>query len=92
VKRIKPHSSRAKKERDAMTDFYQIRIQGHLDEGWTTWFDGMVIRHETDGTTLLWGELEDQASLHGILAKVRDLSLPLIALQRVDKRTIKEES
>ena len=59
---------------------YQIRIQGHLDGAWAAWFDGLAITHEAGGTTLLAGELADQAALHGALAKVRDLGLSLLAV------------
>lgn len=60
--------------------FYQIRIQGHLDSQWTDWFSGMTITLEENGTTLLIGPVADQAALHGLLKKVRDLGLPLISV------------
>jgi hypothetical protein len=59
---------------------YAIRIDGHLDEHWSTWFDGLAITHEDDGTTTLRGDVADQSGLHGLLAKVRDLGAPLIAV------------
>ena len=59
---------------------YQIRVQGHLDRGWSEWFAGLAITHEAGGDTLLEGELVDQAALHGVLAKVRDLGLYLLAV------------
>ena len=59
---------------------YQIRVQGHLDRAWSAWFDGLAITHEPGGDTLLEGELVDQAALHGVLAKVRDLGLYLLAV------------
>jgi len=59
---------------------YTIRIKGHLDRKWSDWFDGLQIIHEANGETMLVGEVVDQASLHGLLAKVRDLGLPLIAV------------
>ncbi|MFN8491198.1 MAG: hypothetical protein U0350_26615 [Caldilineaceae bacterium] len=59
---------------------YTICIKGHLDRKWADWFDGLQIIHETNGETRLVGEVVDQASLHGLLAKVRDLGLPLIAV------------
>ena len=62
---------------------YEIRIQGHLDQHWTTWFDGLSISYESDGCTLLRGPLVDEAALHGVLIKVRDLALPLLAMNRV---------
>lgn len=63
---------------------YQLRVGGHLDQHWSTWFVGFTLTHEDDGTTTLWGEVTDQAELHGLLAKVRDLGVPLIAVQAVD--------
>jgi hypothetical protein len=62
---------------------YEIRLQGHLDPRWAAWFDGLRLSHERDGTTLLRGPVVDQAALHGLLRRVRDLGLPLIALARV---------
>jgi hypothetical protein len=62
---------------------YEIRIQGHLDQHWSAWFDGLTISNESDGSTLLRGSLVDEAALHGVLIKVRDLALPLLALNRV---------
>ncbi len=59
---------------------YQIRVRGHLDRAWSAWFDGLAISHEAGGDTLLEGELADQAALHGVLARVRDLGLPLLAV------------
>ena len=56
---------------------YQIRLKGHLDSQWTEWFDGFTITLEQDGDTLLTGLVNDQAALHGLLKKVRDLGLPL---------------
>jgi hypothetical protein len=59
---------------------YQIRIKGHLDPQWTDWFEGLTIKQEEDGDTLLTGPVVDQAALHGILKKVRDLGLPLVSV------------
>lgn len=56
---------------------YQIRIKGHLDRRWTDWFGGMTITLEDNGDTLLTGPVVDQAALHGLLKKVRDLGVPL---------------
>jgi len=61
---------------------YEIRIKGHLNARWADWFDGLTLTQESDGTTLLTGSVVDQAALHGLLTKVRDLGLPLIAVQR----------
>jgi len=63
---------------------YQIRINGHLGPKWTDWFGGMTITLEDDGDTLLTGSVEDQAALHGLLRKVRDLGMPLISAIRVE--------
>ena len=61
---------------------YEIRVQGHLDQHWSEWFDGLMISYESDGSTLLQGPLTDEAALHGVLIKVRDLALPLLAVSR----------
>ena len=63
---------------------YQIRIKGHLGHQWTDWFKGMTITLEESGETLLTGPVTDQAALHGLLKKVRDLGLPLISVNRVE--------
>ena len=63
---------------------YQIRLQGHLDQQWRTWFDGLHITLTADGDTLLTGPVIDQAALHGLLKKVRDLGMPLLSVIRVD--------
>ncbi len=59
---------------------YQVRLQGHLGDEWTDWFDGLTITLEEDGDTLLTGPVIDQAALHGLLKKVRDLGLPLVSV------------
>jgi hypothetical protein len=59
---------------------YEIRIKGHLGCQWKDWFDGLTITLEENGETLLCGPLEDQAALHGVLKKVRDLGLPLLSV------------
>ncbi len=63
---------------------YKIRIKGHLDSQWTDWFEGLTITLEEDGTTLLSGPVVDQAALHGLLKKVRDLGMPLISVCPLD--------
>jgi hypothetical protein len=60
-----------------------IRIQGHLDQHWAAWFGVLAITYESDGSTLLRGPLADDAALHGVLIKVRDLALPLLAMKRI---------
>jgi len=59
---------------------YQIRIEGHLGRQWTDWFGGLTIMLEDNGDTLLTGPIIDQAALHGLLKKVRDLGLPLVSV------------
>jgi hypothetical protein len=63
---------------------YEIRLTGHLDARWTAWFDGMTVSYESDGTTVISGRVPDQAALHGLLQRVRDLGLPLVSVKRVD--------
>jgi hypothetical protein len=63
---------------------YEIRIRGHLDARWATWFDGLSLSNEPDGTTLVSGPVADQAALHGLLQKVRDTGLPLVSVTQVD--------
>ena len=61
---------------------YQIRIKGHLGTHWTDWFEGLTITLEDNGDTLLTGPVVDQAALHGVLKKVRDLGMPFISVNR----------
>ena len=63
---------------------YLIRIQGHLRRQWTDWFGGVTITLEDNGDTLLTGPVVDQAALHGLLKKVRDLGMPLLLVNRVE--------
>jgi hypothetical protein len=62
------------------TGRYEIRLKGHLDARWSDWFDGLDLRRESDGTTLIEGLVVDQAALHGLLQKVRDTGLPLVSV------------
>jgi hypothetical protein len=62
---------------------YEIRLKGHLDSRWTAWFDGLTLAHDSDGTTIIHGLVADQAALHGLLQKVRDLGLPLVSVSEV---------
>ncbi len=59
---------------------YEIRLEGHLDARWSAWFDGLTITRDSDGTTVIHGLVADQAALHGLLQKTRDLGLPLISV------------
>lgn len=61
---------------------YEIRLAGHLDARWTDWFDGMTVTCRSDGTTVIAGAVADQAALHGVLQRVRDLGLPLLSVTR----------
>lgn len=63
---------------------YEIRLKGHLDDRWSDWFESMTITLEEDGNTLLTGSVIDQAALHGLLKKVRDLGLPLVSVSPVE--------
>ncbi len=65
---------------------YEIRIKGHLDARWAAWFDGLTITLEENGATLLTGTVVDQAALHGVLRKVRDLGLPLVSVLQVEPK------
>jgi hypothetical protein len=62
---------------------YQIRLKGHLSSQWATYFDGFVLTNSENGEALLTGVIADQAALHGVLAKIRDLGLPLLSVNRV---------
>jgi hypothetical protein len=71
----KPASSQA--------EIFQIRIKGHLGRAWAGWFEGLTITLEEDGDTLLSGPVADQAALHGLLKKVRDLGMPLVSVAQI---------
>jgi hypothetical protein len=65
-------------------DRYEIRLTGHLDARWTDWFDGLAVSYDSDGTTVIGGHIVDQAALHGLLQRVRDLGLPLVSVVRIE--------
>ena len=62
--------------------YYVITVQGHLDDQWADWFGDLAITHDENGVSILSGFVADQAALHGLLAQIRDLSLPLLSLNR----------
>jgi hypothetical protein len=66
---------------------YEIRVEGHLGARWTAWFDGLSVTTADDGTTVLRGPVIDQAALHGLLQKLRDVGIPLISLAPVEAPT-----
>jgi hypothetical protein len=68
-------------------DGYEVRLQGHLDARWATWFDGLSLTLETDGTTVIRGPIADQAALHGLLRKVNDLGLSLVSVTQIEGST-----
>ena len=63
---------------------YQVRIDGHLDQRWSAWFDDLTLTRESDGTTSLSGAVTDQAELHALLMKIRDLGITLISVDVID--------
>ena len=63
---------------------YEIRLQGHLDSRWSVWFDGLNVTNKPDGTTVISGPVADQAALHGLLQKARDMGVPLLSVTSVD--------
>jgi hypothetical protein len=65
---------------------YQIRVKGHLGPQWTDWFEGLVITLEDNGETLLSGVVVDQAALHGLLRRIRDLGMPLVSVSRKEQQ------
>ena len=63
-----------------MSEFYRIRVKGHLDDRWSDWLGGLAIQRQEDGTTLLVGPVVDQAALHGVITRIRDLGLTLLSV------------
>ena len=63
-----------------MADTYRFRVKGHLADRWSDWFGGMDIHRQEDGTTVLVGPVVDQAALHGVIARIRNLALPLLSV------------
>jgi hypothetical protein len=77
-----PHAT---KRLDPGAGRYRIRIQGRLERRWSTWFDGMSVTAGEDGTTILRGQVGDQAALHGLIQRVRDLGLTLLEVTHEDR-------
>jgi len=69
---------------EAMDNYYEIRVEGHLDDRWSRWFEGLTLNRQEGGVTAISGPIGDQAALHGVLAKVRDLGLVLLSVQRTE--------
>ena len=67
-------------EQTARQAVYEIRVRGRLDGHWSGWFDGLTLAHGEDGTTIIRGPVTDQAALHGLLERIRDLGLPLLSV------------
>jgi hypothetical protein len=63
---------------------YEVRVRGQLGTRWAAWFDGLSLSNEDDGTTVIRGAMADQAALHGLLQKLRDIGIPLVSLTQLD--------
>jgi hypothetical protein len=85
---LKKHETR---QGGSTINWYEIRVQGHLDQRWSEWFDGLAITYDADEDTRLCGPLTDEAALHGVLIKVRNLALPLLAVKRVEAEGLEQE-
>ena len=66
-----------------MDSIYRVHVRGHLDDHWSEWLGGLAVQRQADGTTILTGPVADQAALHGVIARIRDLGLPLLAVDLV---------
>jgi len=84
-------SSKCHSEGGTMT-VYRIRLKEMLDQRWSAWLGGLIVIHEANGETVLTGEVVDQAALHGLLSKVRDLQLTLISLSPLEADSPSEEN
>ena len=70
-----------------MSEAYELRVQGHLDDRRSDWLGSLAVRRQDDGTTALTGPIVDQAGLHGVITRIRDLGLPLLSVRRIDSGT-----
>ncbi len=75
-----------------MSPHYEIRVEGRLGSRWTAWFDGLGITTDDDGNTVIRGSLVDQAALHGLLQKLRDVGIPLVSLTQIPHETTTTEA
>lgn len=82
-----PHGRTGQPAGGRAGDWYEIRVQGRLDDRWAAWFDGLELTRPEDGSTVLRGPVADQAALHGLLHKLRDLGVPLLSVTRPDPDT-----
>jgi hypothetical protein len=79
----KGKSSRIDRKRSIIgAGYYEIKVQGYIDEEWVNWFSNIRVSYDADGFSILSGYMVDQSALHGILAQIRDLALPLVSLNR----------
>ena len=69
-----------------MSDTYELRVKGHLDDRWSDSLEGLAVQRQQDGTTLRVGPVVDQAALHGVIHRIRDLGLPLLSVQRISRQ------
>jgi hypothetical protein len=74
------------------TGWYELRVRGHLEARWAAWFDGLTLTRYSDGTTVLAGPVPDQAALHGLLQKIRDVGLPLVSVTSIGPREAADPS
>lgn len=70
-------------DKPSRSTYYEIRVEGHLDDGWSEWFDGLSVTSQANGETLIAGSIADQAVLQGLLTKVFNLRLPLVSVRRI---------
>lgn len=78
------HDNQSTADNQPRRGHYEIRIKGHLDALWAAWFDGLRLTPKCDGTTVIHGPVADQAALHGLLRKVRDLGLTLVSVTQIE--------